>query len=149
MIFCHTPVMVWSWPPLCKLSGYAAGRWPFEVTVFSDLHVLLSLLISHIKILCWYLQYLWAQRDKAEQVPCQSYAVVLAVGSQRDTWQRKATSWHWGAWRHRSTSSLKWLCPQTWRDCRNTITTYWRWRLKSGCTQDHNRTFKLLLPAFR
>lgn len=125
--------------------------WSLEVAVLNAdfRRASLSLLLWYIKILCWYLQYLWAQWDKAEQAPCQSYAVVLAVGSRQDTWQRKATSWHWDAWRHRSTSSLKWLCPQTWRDCRNTTATYWRWQLKSGCTRDHNLTFKVFLPAFR
>lgn len=67
------------------------------------------------------------KREK-EQVQCPSYAEVLAVGSRRDTWQRKATSWHWGAWRRPSTSSLKWLCPRTWTGCRDTAVTSWRWR---------------------
>lgn len=97
-------------------------------------------------ILCWYLQCLWGQWDKAKQVECPSSTEVLAVGSQQDTWQRKATSWHWGAWRHRSTSSLKWLYPRTWRGCRNTTITYWRWRLKNlswhmiACSHPHTLT---------
>lgn len=75
------------------------------------------------------------QKKKNEQVQCPSFAAeVLAVGRQRDTWQRKAPSWHWGAWRRPSTSSLKWLCPRTWTGCRNTTVTYWRWQLTSYLT---------------
>lgn len=88
----------------------------------------IALIYGGIRILLfWYLQRLWGQWDKTEQVQRRTSTEVLAVGSRQDTWQRKATSWHWGAWRHQSTSSLKWLYPRTWRGCRNTTITYWRW----------------------
>lgn len=60
------------------------------------------------------------------------YLAASTAGTHWDTWQMKAISWHWGGWRPPSTSSLMWLCPQTWSDCRSITITYWRWRLKLG-----------------
>lgn len=96
-----------------------------------------------------------AQWDKTEQVLLRTSTEVLAVGSRQDTWQRKATSWHWGAWRHPSTSLLKWLYPRTWRGCRNTTITSWRWwgkfrlhvSVQCGVGITHSWSFASAVPA--